>query len=108
MVYAALSSGLDNFHDPKERLREWRELGAYTLAQNLLQSASLDWQSHRNTFWVNPWIAQHLREYDVSGLTYFVEQWLDRTPLPWNVSDDPGEEEAKVRHLKKLISALNR
>jgi hypothetical protein len=108
MVYAALDSGADSSEDPRAQLEEWRELGAYLLAEALVLSSASDWPRHPNTFWIDPWIAQHLRSQEASGLTYIVEQWLERRPLAPNVSDDPLEEDKKVKHLRQLIAALNR
>ena len=109
MVYAALNSAANSsFEHSRAQLKKWRELGAYLLAEALvLSSSSPDWPMHPNTFWIDPWVAQHLRSQDASGLTYIVEQWLERMPLASNVSDDPLEEDVKVKHLRQLIAALN-
>jgi hypothetical protein len=69
MVYAALNSGLGYFDNPKRQMKEWRELGAYLLAQDLVLSASPHWRSRPNTFPVDCWIAEHLRAYDAGDLT---------------------------------------
>lgn len=108
MVYCALNTGLDSHHDPTELRKEWRQLGSAALAHVLVLSASPDWSSYPRTFWMNPWIAEHLRGYDAHQLEHIVRDWLERTPLHSRVNDDPQVEDHKVRHLRSLLAALNR
>jgi hypothetical protein len=108
MVYAALNWVLDSTDDTDEQLRQWRELGAWPLTEILEASACGNESPYGSTFWMNPWIAQHLRPYDTHALIGIVEKWLERRPLAPNVSDDPAEEDQKVRCLRALMAALNR
>ena len=107
MVYFALNESVPAEH--RKRFRKvWSERGSYHLIELLKQSASPNWESFPETFWMNPWIAEHLRACDPSGLFYIVDQWLADEPLPIEVSVDPHEEDRKVQDLKRLFSALNR
>ncbi len=108
MVYCALNTGLDSYHDPKELRKEWRQLGSAALAHVLVLSATPHWSSYPRTFWMNPWIAQHLRGYNADQLAHIVRDWLERKPLDSRVNEDPLEADLKVRHLKNLLAALNR
>jgi hypothetical protein len=103
MVYFVL-----NEVSSKKQKKEWRKLGNYHVVQLLLRSASLHSNSYPDTFWVNPWIAQHLRSCEPGGLYHIVEKWLENVSLDAHVSDDPAMEDSKVRHLEQLLSALNR
>jgi len=107
MVYFALNDGVPPEHRKIFR-KDWRERGSYHLTQLLLQCASPDWTSYPETFWMNPWIAEHLRACDENSLYYFTDQWLDDQPLPPLVSADPYAEDLKVKDLERLYSALNR
>lgn len=107
MVYFALNEGVSPEHRKRFR-KDWRERGSYHLTQLLKRSASPDWSSYPETFWMNPWIAEHLRACDEDGLYYFVDQWLAEQPLPPLISADPHMEDHKVGELKRLFSALNR
>lgn len=108
MVYSALNIALDHSHEPKRFRKKWNEIGAYGLAQTLVFSASHDCSSYPEAFWIDPWIAQHLREYDADQIVAIVVHWLDRKPLDLRVSDDPLEEDAKVQRLRNLRAGLNR
>ena len=108
MVYSALNLALDHSHEPKRFRKHWKEIGAYGLAQALVFSASHDCSSYPEAFWIDPWIAQHLRELDADQIAAIVRDWLDREPLHLRVSDDPLEEDAKVRRLLDLRAGLNR
>ena len=106
MVYFALNEGVA----PKYRRsfrRDWTERGSYLLGELLLLSSRPDWESHPDTFWVDPWIAKHLLEYESGSLCFIVDRWLAGDPLPPTISEDPREEDSKVRELRKLFSALN-
>jgi hypothetical protein len=114
MVYSALNGGVA----PEERRRfrkVWLEEGSYRLAEVLLNCGRPDWKSYPDTFWIDPWIAEHLLAHcgghpspDPGMLCYMIDQWLDNEPLPVLVSEDPLVEEEKVRELKRLFAALNR
>jgi hypothetical protein len=114
MVYSALNGGVP----PEERRRfrkVWLEEGSYRLSEVLLNCSRPEWTSYPDTFWIDPWIAEHLLAHcggppspDPGFLCYFVDRWLENEPLPNLVSDDPFVEEEKVRELKKLFAALNR
>jgi hypothetical protein len=106
MVYSALNGGVspedrDNFR------KDWNERGSYRLNELLLQCACSDWASYPETFWIDPWIAEHLRTYDAGDLCYHIDQWLRSEPLPPDVSQDPLVENSKVKDLERLFSALN-
>jgi hypothetical protein len=103
MVYCALNGSGSTDYIRKD----WKKRGTYQLTQLLLQCARPDWSSHPETFWIAPWIADHLRASDPNRLYYIVDQWLEGQPLPYLVSDDPFVEDAKVKELERLFSALN-
>jgi hypothetical protein len=107
MVYFALNEGVPP-EDRKSFRRDWVERGSYLLGQLLLQCARPDWASYPETFWINPWIAEHLLACEPGSLCYIIDQWLDDQPLPLLVSEDPLVEDSKVKDLKKLFAALNR
>lgn len=107
MVYFALNEGIPP-EDRRAFRRDWAERGSYLLAQLLLQCARPDWASHPETFWVDPWIAEHLLACEAGSLCYFIDQWLDDRPLPPFVSEVPLVEDHKVKELERLFSALNR
>jgi hypothetical protein len=107
MVYFALNGGVSSKNRKRFR-KDWRERGSYYLTQLLLHCASPDWNSYPEAFWINPWVAEHLRGCDPSSLYFIIDQWLDDEPLPTLVSADPSEEDRKVKDLEKLHSALNR
>ena len=107
MVYFALNEGISPEHWKSFR-RDWRERGSYHLIQLLRWSASPDWESYPETFWMNPWIAEHLRAIDGDRLYYIIDQWLDDQPLPPHIDADPLVEDRKVKDLHRLFSALNR
>lgn len=106
MVYCALNLGVP----PEDRnifRNEWSERGSYNLGQLLLHCARPDWDSYPETFWVDPWIGQHLQSYEPGALCYFIDQWLDNQPLPDLISNDPLVEDQKVKELERLFTALN-
>jgi hypothetical protein len=107
MVYSALNGGVP-LEDRKLFRKDWNERGTYHLNLLLLQCARPDWSSHPETFWIDPWIAEHLLAREEGSLCYIIDQWLDNQPLPYLVSEDPLVEDEKVRDLKKLFLALNR
>jgi len=107
LVYCALNEGVPP-EDRKHFRKDWSQRGSDVLNQLLLQCARSDWASYPETFWVNPWIAQHLLVYEVGDLCYYIDQWLDDQPLPPLVSADPLVEDLKVKDLERLFSALNR
>ena len=107
MVYFALNEGVSPEHREGFR-KDWRERGSFHLIQLLKRSASPDWESYPETFWMNPAIAEHLRTIDVDRLYYIIDQWLDDQPLPPQINSDPFVEDAKVKDLHSLFSALNR
>jgi hypothetical protein len=107
MVYSALNGGVEA-KEQKSFRKEWRDHGSYLLAELLLRCASPDWSDYGDTFWINPWIAEHLRPYEPNELCYVMDQWLANKPLPQNVSDDPLVEHQKVPDLERLSAALNR
>jgi hypothetical protein len=107
MVYFALNEGVSS-ECRKSFRKDWRGRGSYHLVQLLKRSASPDWESYPETFWMNPWIADNLRAVDEDRLYYIIDQWLDDRPLPSLVSEDPRVEDRKVRDLERLFSALNR
>ena len=49
-----------------------------------------------------------VRSCESDSLYYIVEKWLDGAALDTRISEDPRAEDAKVRHLEQLLSALNR
>jgi hypothetical protein len=108
MVYSALNTALDHSHEPKRFRKRWNEIGAYGLARTLMSSAFGDCSSGSETFWIDPWIVQHLRELDADRIAAIVRDWLDREPLDLRVSDDPLEEDEKVQRLRNLRAGLNR
>src|SRR5216684_6999643 len=76
MVYSALNEAIS----PKERKafrKEWTERGSYDLGQLMLQCALPDWSSYPETFWIDPWIGEHLRAYEPGNLCYVIERWLE-------------------------------
>jgi len=107
LLYRALDDGVP----PEERKNfrlEWNERGSYALNELLILCARPDWASYPETFFVNPWIAQHWLACEAGQLCYFIDQWLGEEPLPTSVSADPFVEDRKVSELEKLFSALNR
>ncbi len=108
MVYSALNTALDHSYESKQFRKRWNEIGAYGLAQTLMSSAFGDSSSGLQTFWVDPWIAQHLRKFSADQVVLIVRRWLEREPLNLRVSDDPLEEDAKVQRLRNLRAGLNR
>ena len=114
MVYAALKGGVPP-EDRKRFRKEWSEEGSHPLREVLLNCGRPDWTSYPDTFWIDPWIWEHLIAHcggiqnpDPGFLCYFIDQWLENEPLPEIVSEDPLVEEEKVRELKRLFAALNR
>ena len=107
MVYSALNTALHSYENPKAMLRRWRKLGSLAFTEVLIISSSSDWDLYPRAFWVHPWIAQNLRDSDAYELHCFVEQWLEGEPLDAGISADPEEEDAKVKHLIKLLATLN-
>lgn len=106
VVYFALNNGVP----PKERQafkKDWRGRGFGLLVELLLQCASPNWNSYPETFWVDPWIAEHLPRGG-DHLYYFVEKWVNDEPLPALISPDPCVEHQKVMELEHLYLALNR
>jgi hypothetical protein len=102
MVYRVL----DSVADSKQK-KEWHKLGSYHVVQLLLHSARPDWEAYPDAFWMDPWIAEHLRSCEPDGLYYIVDRWLESLPLGFGISEDPQIEDLKVRQLKRLSSALN-
>lgn len=107
IVYFALNDGIPP-QDRKNFQKDWTERGTLRLGELLLRCARADWASYPETFYVNPWIVEHLRGCEAGSLCYILEQWLDNEPLPVAVSEDPRVEDRKVKDLAKLYSALNR
>jgi hypothetical protein len=101
MVYLALNEGVHS--DGRQDFRkDWH------LIQLLKRSASPEWNSYPETFWINPWVAKHLQQVDANSLFYIVDQWLANEPLPDFIDPDPLVEDRKVKDLYRLFSALNR
>ncbi|MGO9589525.1 MAG: hypothetical protein ACLP3K_05695 [Candidatus Acidiferrales bacterium] len=107
LVYVALNTALNDFDDPKAQTKEWRGLGAPAFAHVLVISASPNWASYSGAFWMDPWIAEYLRPYTAEGLTHIVEKWLKGKPLAPHISEDPADEDLKVKRLKSLLNALD-
>jgi hypothetical protein len=107
MVYSALNYGIDAEYRQSFR-RDWTERGSYSLAQLLLRCARPDWASHPETFWINPWISEHLIVCEAASLCQIIDEWLADEPLPLLVSEDPEVEDKKVKQLERLFTALNR
>jgi hypothetical protein len=108
MIYSALNSAHENSDEPKRFRKDWNEIGAYGLAEALMASAAGDYSSGVETFWMDPWIAQHLCKLGADQIVTIVQYWLERQPLDLRVSDDPLEEDAKVQRLRNLRAGLNR
>lgn len=106
MVYWALNEGVQP-EDRKSFRREWGERGSYALNQLLLQCTGPDWASYPETFWIDPWIGEHLSKYQVGDLCWYIDQWLDDQPLPPAISPNPLVEDGKTKDLERLFSALN-
>jgi hypothetical protein len=105
MVYAALNGGIE----PKYRKRfrkDWSER-SYELNELLLLCSRPDWASYPDTFWVDPWVAEHLLAHPEGSLCYYIDQWLAAEPLPPDVSEFPVVENNKIKELERLFSALN-
>jgi hypothetical protein len=77
LVYCALNNALNSFHDPKTLRKEWRELGAHSLAHVLVLSGTPEGASLPRAIDLDPWIAERLRPYNEEGLLHIVKQWLD-------------------------------
>jgi hypothetical protein len=107
MVYAALNEAFDSTDDPKEEMKEWREIGAWPLAETLAACTRGHESPYGRTLWISPWLAQCLRAYDAHSLIGIVEQFLEGQPLAPRISQDPAEEDQKVRRLRQLLIALN-
>jgi hypothetical protein len=107
IVYLSLNEGV---HPEGRRgfRKDWGERGTYHLVHLLKQSASPEWNSYPETFWISPWVAKHLQETDANSLFYIVDQWLADEPLPDFIDPDPLVEDQKVKDLHRLFSALNR
>jgi hypothetical protein len=108
MVYAALNWVLESTNDPEEQIKEWRELGAWPLTEILVASPCGNESPYGLTYWINPWIAQHLHQYDAHALIGIVEEWLERHPLPPNISDDLGEEDPSSTGLSRKRNTKRR
>jgi hypothetical protein len=106
IVYFALNDGVP-LDDRKSFRRVWAERGSYRLGELLLRCTCPDWADYPETFYVNPWIAEHLRGCEPGGLCFFLDRWLDNEPLPVEISADPRVEDGKVKELRRLFSALN-
>jgi hypothetical protein len=114
MVYSALNNGVP-LEDRKRFRKVWVEEGSYRLGEVLLNCGRPDWTSYPDTFWIDPWIWEHLIAHcggppspDPGMLCYMIDQWLEDEPLPTSVSQYPLVEEEKVRKLRILFAALNR
>lgn len=107
IVYFALNEGVSP-EDRRDFRELWVERGSFRLAELLLRCARPDWSGYSETFYLRPWIAEHLLAYEPARLCYIIDQWLDDEPLPPLVSEDPLIEDRKVKDLGKLFSALNR
>lgn len=108
-LHSIIFSALNNGVPPKERKRfreHWLDQGPIYLIQLLARCAAQDWSADPDGFWVDPWFAKYLRP-ETDGIYYCLYQWLDDIPLPPNISEDPHEEDRKVRELARLYSALN-
>ena len=102
MVYSAWNTALGHSHEPKRFRKRWEEIGAYGLARTLMSSAFGDCSSGLETFWIDPWIAQHLRKLSADQIAAVVMDWLERKPLDSRVSDNPLVEDAQVHRLLDL------
>jgi hypothetical protein len=107
IVYFALNDVIPP-EDRKSFREEWSERGTLRLGELLLRCTRPDWAEYPETFCLRPWIAENLRGCEPDSLCYVLEQWLDNEPLPPEVSEDPREEDRKVKDLARLFSALNR
>src|SRR5260370_40643786 len=88
MVYSALNGGVPP-EDRKSFRKEWVEEGSYRLGEVLLHCARPDWTSFPDTFWIDPWIGEHLIAHcggpispDPGTLCYIIDQWLENKSLP--------------------------
>lgn len=106
LVYFALNEGVPPV-ERKSFREDWIERGTDQLIRLLFHCASPDWSFYPETFWVNPWVAERLRASEAYGMYYVLERWLANYPLPPLVSDDPREEDRKVKDQARLFAALN-
>lgn len=105
IVYSALNNGVPP--EDRNKFREyWLEQGPIFLIQLLARYAAGDWRADPEGFWVNPWFAEYLKP-ETDGIYYCLYQWLDAFPLPPFISEDPYEEDRRVKHLARLYHALN-
>ena len=108
MLFSIVYSVLNNVVDSEAQKKEWRKRGTHYVVRLLVESASPNWKTYPGAFWIDSWTAQHLRSCESVGLYYIVEKWLEGAALDKRISEDPRAEDAKVRHLEQLLSALNR
>lgn len=110
LVYSALKSAVI-YWESEDFRGDWRERGGDGLAEALVRAACSKWPpdsySYPQTFWMDHWIAQFLRDRTPNELAFIVSEWLDGKPLPPGISDDPAEEDRRVRELKRLLLKLN-
>ena len=97
IVYMALNEGVRK--NRKSFRNTWIEHGGLFLGELLLRCAGENWNSYPETFWLNPWLAGHLRRYEAGNLCAILEQWLADRPLPTGVNEDPHIEDEKVQKL---------
>lgn len=105
LVYFALNISLDCFDDPKAEKAEWREIGTYCVTLALISKDGGCLPIMRSR--LDPWVIQSLEAFGEAAILPVVDKWLQGEPLPERISEDPREEDAKVRHLRGFVSSIH-
>jgi len=107
VVYCALNTALNSFHDPKALRKEWRKLGSNGVARILIVAVSCEDSYSPDGIRLESWIARRLRPFDEDGLVPIVGEWLEGKLLSSHISENPDEEDLKVRRLRSLLATVS-
>ena len=111
VVYCALNTVVDYYEDQNMR-KELEEFGEFHVTEQLIRSSKrcLDRTAPdgHSSYFVDPWIAQHLYRLDHDDIAYIVGWWLARLPLDPRINPIPQREAEKLERLHELRRDLNR